>query len=135
MEDALHVERQHPVPGGIVELLEGCAPGVPGVVDQDVQERLAFASAAAATAAGLGGEIGGQRRHSPISESSRQLVTGLGFRDDTYTLAPASTYPVAIILPMPREPPVTRAVLPAMENRSVMACAALGGRRPTLLGP
>jgi hypothetical protein len=41
-------------------------------------------------------------------------------RDETYTVAPASTNPPAIIRPIPREPPVTRAVLPAMENRSVM---------------
>ena len=49
--------------------------------------------------------------------------TTSALRDEMYTVAPASTKPSAIILPMPRVPPVTRAVLPSMEKRS---CALIG---------
>ena len=41
-------------------------------------------------------------------------------RDEMYTLAPASTKPRAIIRPMPRDPPVTTAVLPSMEKSSLV---------------
>ena len=55
--------------------------------------------------------------HSPILESSAATSSHTSsLREAMYTLAPASTNPVAIILPMPREPPVTTAVLPSMEK-------------------
>ncbi len=41
VEDGLHVERQHLVPGGVRILGEGRAPVGAGVVDQHVQRRLA----------------------------------------------------------------------------------------------
>src|SRR5580698_4962099 len=39
-------------------------------------------------------------------------------RADTYTLAPDSTKPRAIIIPIPREPPVINTVFPLTEKRS-----------------
>ena len=55
----------------------------------------------------------------PFCDSSAATCSQTSaLRDEMYTLAPASTNPSAIIRPMPRLPPVTRAVLPAMEKRS-----------------
>ncbi len=49
------------------------------------------------------------------------------------TRAPATSSPRAIISPIPREPPVTRALLPASENRSVRFGRRLGGWTSWLL--
>ena len=55
----------------------------------------------------------------PLAESSAATsAQASALRDEMVTAAPASTNPSAIILPMPRVPPVTRAVLPAIEKRS-----------------
>ena len=55
----------------------------------------------------------------PFFESSAATsAQASALRDEMYTAAPASTNPSAIIRPMPRVPPVTSAVLPAMEKRS-----------------
>src|SRR5262249_4448917 len=64
----------------------------------------------------------GAQKHVPMADSYAATRSHTSFfRDETYTFAPASTYPRAIISPMPREPPVTRATLPLTENRSLMA--------------
>lgn len=58
----------------------------------------------------------------PRFESS--VATALqtsAFRLAMYTLHPASTKPDAIILPIPREPPVTKATFPCIENSSLAA--------------
>src|SRR5204863_3863921 len=58
--------------------------------------------------------------HSPILLSSSSAAwTCSALRAVMYTRAtPASRNPRAIISPTPRDPPVTTAVLPLMENRS-----------------
>ena len=62
----------------------------------------------------------------PFLESSAATCSQTSaLRDEMYTVAPASTKPSAIIRPMPRLPPVTSAVLPAMENRSEAVIATL----------
>ena len=45
-----------------------------------------------------------------------------------YTFTPASTKPSAIIEPMPRLPPVTSAVFPAMSKRSEAVMAQCASR-------
>ena len=134
VEHALHVEVEHAVPRGVGELGQRRAPVGPGVVDQDVERSLTLGDdrrPAAGTRRARSGwpaprctRRSRRARPRPASQTS-------ALRDEMYTLAPASTKPRAIINPMPRLPPVTSAVLPSMENRSVMA-ARLGGdrRRP-----
>ncbi|GAB3956889.1 hypothetical protein GCM10027614_70670 [Micromonospora vulcania] len=46
------------------------------------------------------------------------------------TRAPARTKPWAIIRPIPRDPPVTRTVLPSTENSCVMPIPSRVGRVP-----
>src|SRR5271165_6752028 len=76
-------------------------------------------SVASSTAAPGSDTSPGIASHSPSSASSRAAaLTSSCLREETITLAPASTRPRAIISPIPREPPVTRAVLPATSNRS-----------------
>ena len=61
-EGALEVEVEHLVPAGCGEFLERRTPGRAGVVDQDVQVRLARrVGRHEAADAGLGGHVGGQR--------------------------------------------------------------------------
>jgi hypothetical protein len=61
----------------------------------------------------------GTARHSPTCDSSPATRShASAFRELTYTRAPPSTSPRAIINPIPRLPPVTTAVFPATENRS-----------------
>ena len=48
-------------------------------------------------------------------------------REETITRAPACRRPCAIIRPIPREPPVTSAVLPAMSNRAATLVRELRG--------
>ena len=68
MEDALHVQRQDPVPGGVVEALERGAPGGAGIVDQDVQPVLALGQhLGELPAPGLGGEVSGQGDAGPVA--------------------------------------------------------------------
>ena len=55
--------------------------------------------------------------------ADRSLATASqtsALRDEMITCAPARTKPWAIISPIPREPPVTRTVLPSTENSCVM---------------
>src|SRR5271167_4846511 len=57
---------------------------------------------------------------SPNAEScSAVACSGSALREEMQTRAPATSSPRAIISPIPRDPPVTRAVLPATENRSL----------------
>src|SRR5437868_13149242 len=59
-------------------------------------------------------------RHSPRSASSAAVRSrSSALREATTTRTPASSRPPAIIRPMPREPPVTSAFLPATSKRSV----------------
>src|SRR5271168_852295 len=71
--------------------------------------------------------------HVPLAVSSAATsATASALRDEMYTVAPASTKPSAIILPIPRVPPVTSAVLPATEKRSAALTGPLcpPGSRP-----
>src|ERR1700722_8632818 len=52
-----------------------------------------------------------------LDSSAATASTTSAFREEMYTFTPASTKPSAIIRPMPRLPPVTSAVLPAMSKR------------------
>src|SRR5208283_1119964 len=62
---------------------------------------------------------------SPICASSvAAALTSSALREETITRAPACTRPRAIISPIPREPPVTSAVLPDTSNRSLIAARA-----------
>ena len=68
----------------------------------------------------------------PLAESSAATsAQASALREEMVTAAPASTNPSAIILPMPRVPPVTRARLPAIEKRSAALTRSLwlGGSR------
>ena len=57
--------------------------------------------------------------HVPDADSSFAAAShASAFRADTYTFAPPSTNPRAIISPMPRDPPVTTTTLPLTENSS-----------------
>jgi hypothetical protein len=62
----------------------------------------------------------GSEMHVPPSAPSSAAVAShaVALRDEMYTLAPELMNPAAIILPMPREPPVTSATRPSSENRS-----------------
>src|SRR3954453_12585070 len=63
----------------------------------------------------------GTEMHVPTLESSAATSSQTSaLRLEMYTLAPASTKPRAIISPIPRLPPVTRAVLPEMSKRLVI---------------
>ena len=63
----------------------------------------------------------GRATHSPTRDSSPATSSHTAaFRELTYTRAPPSTNPRAIINPIPRLPPVTTAVFPSTENRSPM---------------
>ena len=69
----------------------------------------------------------------PSAESSLATASQTSaLRDEMITCAPARTKPWAIIRPIPREPPVTRTVLPSTENSCVMPIPSRvgGGRRP-----
>ena len=122
VEDALDVEVEHAVPRGVVELVERRAPGGPGVVDQDVERgrrRSTTSSARRRHSSSVERSAGDGVRTCRARDSSSATASHTSaLRDEMLTLAPASTKPRAIIRPMPRLPPVTRAVLPAMENRS-----------------
>src|SRR5438445_6343188 len=60
----------------------------------------------------------GSETHVPCRDSSAATWSHTSaLREEMYTFAPASTKPRAIMSPMPREPPVTRATLPSMEKR------------------
>ena len=63
----------------------------------------------------------------PASSAATRSQTS-ALREEMYTRAPASTNPRAIIRPMPREPPVTSAVLPATENRSCIGVSFSGAK-------
>src|SRR5271167_3524276 len=57
---------------------------------------------------------------SPKADScSAVACSGSALREERHTRAPATSSPRAIISPIPRDPPVTSAVLPARENRSL----------------
>src|ERR1017187_1689720 len=78
----------------------------------------------------------GTPKQVPLAESSVATSShALALREEMKTVAPASTNPSAIILPIPRVPPVTKAVSPAMEKRSLALMAPLwpgcsrGGQR------
>ncbi len=80
VEDALHVEGEHALERGLVELLEGRAPGGAGVVDQDVEGADPTRQLLGQTAAPvLGGQVGRQRRTGPVGrERGGDLVAGVG---------------------------------------------------------
>ena len=65
--------------------------------------------------------------HSPNSDSSAAVASQASFlRAVMYTRQPCAHQPaVAIIAPMPRDPPVTTATLPATPNRAVIVSAGL----------
>src|SRR6201994_2188382 len=78
--------------------------------------------ARASSAAPSGVEMSpGTATQSPSPASSAAAPsTSARLREETTTRAPACTSPRAIITPIPREPPVTSAVLPDTSNRSVL---------------
>jgi hypothetical protein len=80
----------------------------------------------------------GTATHSPAPTADSSVAArshASAFRELTYTRAPPSTSPRAIINPIPRLPPVTTAVFPATENRSSMlAPPDLRFRRPHMIG-
>ena len=63
VEHALHIEIQHPIPCGVVELRKRCAPGGAGIVDEDVETAVLSGDDLVGQSAALvlGGEISGQR--------------------------------------------------------------------------
>src|ERR671911_625343 len=78
----------------------------------------------------------GMASHSPTFDSSAATSSQTSaLRDEMMTLAPASTNPRAIISPMPLDPPVTTAVLPAMENSSLMVRSMVARHRHRRAGP
>src|SRR5271165_5314655 len=74
---------------------------------------------------------------SPAS-SCAAAKTSSALREETITRAPACTSPRAIISPIPREPPVTSALLPETSKRSLTlvdeVCRALLQERGDRLG-
>ena len=71
--------------------------------------------------------------HSPaLDNSAAAALQTSTLREEIYTFTPASTNPLAIINPIPREPPVTTATFPSTLKRSFimysLACRELTGQ-------
>src|SRR5271165_374005 len=70
---------------------------------------------------------------SPICASAAAAaLTSSALREETITRAPACTRPRAIISPIPREPPVTSAVLGETSNRALIAARAYRSPRQAI---
>ena len=92
-------------------------------------------AAASATHAASLDRSAGRATHSPTRDSSPATSSHTAaFRELTYTRAPPSTNPRAIINPIPRLPPVTTAVFPSTENRSPMPLLQLSTSTSLVLG-
>ena len=118
VEDPLEVRVQDPVPSARGELLERRAPDGAGVVDEYVERGKVLSRGRRER----GGPLGGRHiaRVSHAVTDRRELRGG---RLDVRLLARGDDHPGAridspraIISPIPREPPVTRAVFPETSN-------------------
>ena len=70
----------------------------------------------------------GRAWQGPAADSSAAVRSqASNFRDEIQTVAPACRNPSAIIRPMPRDPPVTSAVLPVRSNSVAVSMADGGG--------
>ena len=134
MEHALDVEGHDGSQAASSNSVSGDTPGGARVVDQDVQASSRVGDRLGQPPAlGLGRQVGGRAAALPDSDSSAATSSQTSaLRDEMYTFAPASTKPRAIIRPMPRDPPVTTAFLPAMEKRSLMSAASPPASSPPL---
>ena len=120
MEDALDVEREHLFERGLVEVLQRGAPGGACVVDQYVEGVLARrhlvgqapASASVERSAGIPMQVPFRTAPPPPRAPRRPSVT----RCTPSHRRPRT--PRRSSSPMPRLPPVTSAVFPAMSKRS-----------------
>ena len=123
-EQRLDVQVHDLVPAAFRKLVELGAPGRARIVDENVELGLALDDLGSELlAAGIGRHIDRQRDAFAVIGGGKLLCgrlagTGLA-RGDVDLGAPALRNPAAIILPMPREPPVTTAIRPLSENRSL----------------
>src|SRR5207244_9254997 len=115
-------------PGG------NCSSGAPQAVPAlftrmsscSKRSRVAWARAAAPSGVETSAATASQ---SPSSASSFALASSSPrLREEMITRAPARSRPVAIMSPIPREPPVTSARLPEMSNSSSIASVGELGR-------
>src|ERR1700761_7134659 len=83
-------------------------------------------SAAKASTAGLPGVARMSAAAASVRAGSRPVMP---------TRAPSAASPIAVALPMPPVPPVTRTDFPAMRGASAMVQAYPGGRPNAFMGP
>ena len=130
-EHRLDVEVHDLVPAAFGKFVELRAPGRAGIVDEDVELRLQLDDFGGELVAAFDRRNVDRQRDAFAVIGGRELLrgrlAGAGLaRGDVDLRRALARKPAAIILPMPRDPPVTTATRPFSENRSLNMRSSIG---------